>query len=161
MSTNVQARPIGPMQLPPRLPALAHAMHAELDAVLAHEVFSEADELAELLRYLVERTLDGSISEPSNSSIMIGGFDGIECFGTWTDRAREQRLNRLRAALELHYQRADPVGGLCLMVMPGSYRVWIVRPDVAYSRIFTRPVEDAWPAEPAAWRVSARHSHFE
>ncbi len=153
MITALRAVSAGNMQLPPRLPGLSAAMLAELDAVLNDRSFDQEPDLSALLSYLVHSTLAGHDDRltPYSIAVKIGSIGGFA--GEFS--ASEHHIDRLRAALKRHYAHSDPVDGLCVMLIDGSYRVWIVRPEVAYPSIFRRPKMVEWPLVPKAQRVLA------
>jgi hypothetical protein len=155
MSTAVRAVPVGHMQRPPRLPALSAAMLTELDAVLKGEFFRQAADLSALLRYLVGCTLDGEDDRLTAYAITVEGFGGVNAFETEHSGAPQRHIDRLRATLEAHYAENDPADGLCLTLIAGAYRVWVVRPEVAYPLIFCRPKMVEWPLVPKARRILA------
>lgn len=152
MTTALRAVSVGHGQLPPRLPGLSAAMLAELDTVLDGAVFEQATDVSALLRYLVEATLAGEDDRLTPYSIAVE-IDGIQRVDSEYSGAPSCHIGRLSAALENHYGRCDPVDGLCLMLIEGSYRVWIVRPEVAYPLIFCRPRMVEWPLVPKARRI--------
>lgn len=155
MGSAIRVASVGRMGSPPRLPALSAAMLAELEAVLDDDLFRQAPDLVRLLQHLVDMTLAGDDERVTPYSIAvevgeIGGFDTR--YGGTAHRA----IDRLCAALDSHYQQRDAVGGLCLTIVAGSYRVWIVRPEAAYPAIFRRPKMVEWPFVPKAQRISPR-----
>jgi non-ribosomal peptide synthetase component F len=142
------------MQLAPRLPGLSAAMLTELDAVLAGDPFHHAADLSVLLHYLVDRTLAGDDERltPYTIAVEIADVQGVD---TAFSGAPQRHIDRLGTALARHYARDEPVDGLCLTLIEGSFRVWIVRPEVAYPSIFRRPKMVEWPLVPKARRISA------
>ena len=154
MNSAVRTIAVGSANRTPRLPALAAAMRAELHAVLSDTSFCTVDDLSELLSYLVDRTLDGQGDELAAYSVAVEGCGGIKGIETEHSAAPERQIDRLGAALEQHYAQNDPFDGLCLMLISGSYRIWIVRPEVAYPELYRRPKMMKWPRVPAARRIS-------
>jgi hypothetical protein len=152
MTTALRAVSAGNMPLPPRLPGLSAAMLIELDAVLNDRAFDQEPNLSAMLRYLVDTTLAGIDDRltPYSIAVEIGCIGGLD---TEYSGAPQRHIDRLRAALKRHYAHSDPVEGLCLMLIEGSYRVWIVRPEVAYPLIFHRPKMVEWPLVPKARRI--------
>ena len=153
MSTALRSVSTGHTQCPPRLPGLSAAMLAELDAVMRDRSFDREPDLSALLRYLVESTLAGDDDRLTPYSIAVEIGD-IGSFDVEHGSGPQRHIDRLRSALERHYAHSDPIDGLCLMLIEGSYRVWIVRPEVAYPRIFRRPKMVEWPLVPKARRIS-------
>ena len=154
MNGAVHTIAVGSAHRPPRLPALAAAMRAELHTVLSGTSFCSMDDLSVLLSYLVDRTLDGQGDELTAYSVAVEGFGGIKGIETEHSGAPERHIDRLGAALEQHYAQNDPFDGLCLMLISGSYRIWIVRPEVAYPELYRRPKMVKWPRVPAARRIA-------
>jgi hypothetical protein len=138
----------------PRLPALAKAMLAELHTILDGEIFRNAPDLAGLLRYLVVQTLEGQGDWLTDYAVAVEGFGGIKGFETEYSGAPKRHIDRLRVALARHYARHDPVDGMCLSLIAGAYRIWVVRPEVAYPQIFYRPQMVEWPQVPQAQRIA-------
>lgn len=160
MSSAIRPLAAGQMQLPPRLPGLSAAMLAELDAVLDGAVFRAAADLSALLSYLAGCTLDGEDDRLTAYAITVEGFGGVNGFETEHSGPPQRHIDRLRATLEAHYAENDPADGLCLTLIAGAYRVWIVRPEVAYPLIFRRPKMVEWPLVPRARRISAEIVEF-
>lgn len=144
---------VGPATRPPRLPALAAVMRAELDSVLNSISFCSANDLSEFLTCLVDLTLDGQGDELTAYSVAVEGFGALEKIDTEHSGAPQRRIDRLSAALEKHYAQNDPLEGLCLTLVSGSYRVWIVRPEVAYADLYRCPKMIDWPRVPPAGRI--------
>jgi Tol biopolymer transport system component len=95
-------------------------VRAELERILASEVFSRSDRLSAFLRFIVERTLDGhgdTLKEQVIASELYGkGAD----FNTAADPIVRVDARRLRDRLREYYAAA-PRGPLTIAVPKGSY----------------------------------------
>jgi hypothetical protein len=117
---------------------------AEADAVLSDTVFRRSPVLSKLLRYLVNETTAGQGDILKSYAVAVDGLGRSESFDSASDSSARVQMVRLRKSLESHYAQHAPVDEHCLYLQPGSYRVRLGRPDVAYPMLY-RPL-----AEPQA-----------
>ncbi|MFN0170341.1 MAG: hypothetical protein ACKV22_28310, partial [Bryobacteraceae bacterium] len=89
--------------------------------ILASELFSHAESLSRLLRFVVERTLDGQSDQIKEYTLGVEVFGRGESFDPRLDTIVRAQARRLRAKLEKYYQSANDVDGVRIDLAPGSY----------------------------------------
>jgi Tol biopolymer transport system component len=133
----------------------AALVRAELDRVLASEVFSRSDRLSAFLTFIVERTLSGhgdSLKEQVLANELYGkGAD----FNTAADPIVRVDARRLRDKLREYYASA-PLAPIVISVPKGSYTpvFRVSAPDTASTPApgdaVAAAVDDALPVQPGA-----------
>lgn len=96
-----------------------------LDGLLASGAFGASERRKQLLRYLVERTLQGLGSQVNEYAIGIDVFHKLQSFDPRTDSVVRTDIARLRQRLKAYYEgpgRNDPI---VLDLLPRSYTVAI------------------------------------
>ncbi len=97
------------------------AIRAELDALLSAPGFAGSPRRARLLRYLADRTLDGS--EISEYGIGLDVFGKTPSFDPRIDSTIRSEISRLRAKLKEHYAVEGLKGGVSIELPPRGYAV--------------------------------------
>jgi Tol biopolymer transport system component len=90
----------------------ADAVRAQLSKILQSQAFNSAPVLSQMLRYVVDRTLDGKTDELKEYSLGIDVFGRGASFDPRADTIVRVQARRLRSRLEEYYTtegRLDPV----------------------------------------------------
>lgn len=96
-------------------------VRAHLETLLSSRVFARSERLSRLLRYLVEKTLEGRADELKEYVLGVEVFDKGPSFDPSTDTIVRVQARRLRQRLEEYYAgegRREPVR---INLSPGSY----------------------------------------
>jgi tetratricopeptide (TPR) repeat protein len=101
----------------------AEAVRAELERILASATFTNAPMLSGLLRYLVERTLDGRAGDLKEYSIGVEVCGRGPDFDSRTDTIVRVQARRLRLKLEEYYARQGEANPVIIQVPKGHYIV--------------------------------------
>jgi len=99
----------------------ADEIRAQLDRVLASQVFASATRLRRFLRYVVERSLDGHGDELKEYAIGIEVFDRDQQYDPRIDSIVRVEAGRLRAKLDEHYRGAGASDAVLIRIARGSY----------------------------------------
>ena len=99
----------------------ADEVRAALEQVLAAETFANAGRLSRLLRYLVERTLNGEADQLKEYVVGVDVFDRRESYDPRLDSIVRVEARRLRAKLEEYYQTQGATDALIISIPRGSY----------------------------------------
>lgn len=103
----------------------ASLLRASAAAVLADPMFSRAPQIARLLTYLVDRTLQGDAGTLKSYTVATEGLGKFDHSGSADAYARVQ-VGRLRRALDQHYERCGVPEGLGrLTLAPRRYEVLV------------------------------------
>lgn len=141
-------------------------IRAELERVLASDIFRAAPQLTAFLSYVVEQTLAGRAGELKGYTIAVEAFGRSPDFDPQTDPIVRVEAGRLRKALNLYFAAegvADPVR---ISVPVGAYvpafeRVAPLAPpeeEVAEPAVFEAQDESPMPVENRA--AAARPSRY-
>ena len=103
-----------PSDVPPSL------VRAELDRILASEIFSRSDRLSAFLKFIVDETLDGHGDTLKEQVIAVELYGKGADFNTAADPIVRVEARRLRDKLREYYASA-PHGLLAISVPKGSY----------------------------------------
>ena len=96
-------------------------MREQLDRILASAAFAGADRASGFLRFVIERTLDGCVSEIKESVIGVEVLGRSPSFDPKTDPIVRVEAGRLRARLGAYYQ-SEGRGDSVLIALPkGGY----------------------------------------
>ena len=95
-------------------------MRAELDRILASDIFTRSERLSAYLRFIVERTLAGEGDTLKEQVLAIGLYGKTADFNTAADPIVRVDARRLRDRLREYYASAPP-GDLVISVPKGSY----------------------------------------
>ena len=101
-------------------PAAAPLVRAELDRILASEVFARSERLSSFLRFIVERTLSGDAESLKEQVIAIELYGKDPAFDTAADPIVRVDARRLRDKLREYYASAGDAA-LVISVPKGGY----------------------------------------
>src|ERR1041385_9221932 len=96
-------------------------VHAQLARILASRHFARTTRLARLLRFVVERTLDGRAAELKEYSIAIPVFAKPESFDPRLDAIVRVQARAMRARLEAFYASEGGDDEMVIRCEAGSY----------------------------------------
>lgn len=131
-------------------PGFAALLNGEANDVLASAEFARAPVMSRLLRYLTEQTAAGDGERLKAYSIAIDALGRPDDFDAQHDSYVRVQMTWLRKALARHYASTTPRSGQCVYLQPGSYRLRIGRPEIAYPDIFRPAVAAVALAEPTS-----------
>lgn len=114
------------------------ALQREMEYLLASEMFRKSPRLSQLLAYLVGATLRGEGETLKSYTVAVDGLGRSPDFDAQADSYPRVQVMRLRNFLASFYARYEPVGDLCIYLLPGSYRVRLAKFAIAYPDIVTR-----------------------
>ena len=97
---------------------LAADVRAELDRILASDIFTRSERLSAYLRFIVERTLAGEGDTLKEQVLAIGLYGKTADFNTAADPIVRVDARRLRRS---EYYASAPPGDLVISVPKGSY----------------------------------------
>jgi adenylate cyclase len=129
VANHVEIRPAPPV-------VTADAVRAQLDRILAADLFANTGRISRLLRYVVERTIAGDGPQLKEYVLGIDVFDRGDGYDPRLDSIVRVEVRRLRARLDEYYRgpgAADPV----LITIPRG----------AYAPVFSAPLPSAVSAE--------------
>jgi tetratricopeptide (TPR) repeat protein len=117
--------------------AQSGAVRVELTRVLSSSVLALSPRRAELLKFLVEQTLDGHGNELKESVI------AAEVYGTSDYDSKHQaivrsEIRRLRLSLLEHYANRDAPSPIRIEIQKGSYRPHFVVEELSVPTVATR-----------------------
>jgi adenylate cyclase len=99
----------------------ADEVRAALERVLAADTFANAGRLSRLLRYLVERTLNGDADQLKEYVVGVDVFDRSGSYDPRLDSIVRVEARRLRAKLQEYYQTQGAADALIISIPRGSY----------------------------------------
>jgi hypothetical protein len=111
----------------PYVPVLAdtqdrrETVREQLDRILASSVFRNSRRYASVLRYIVERSLDGTAESLKERIIGIEVFGRAPDYDTTTDHAVRSAVAEIRKRLAQYYLDEGAEADLRIEVQPGSY----------------------------------------
>ena len=130
----------------------ADEVRAALERVLAADTFANAGRLSRLLRYLVERTLNGEADQLKEYVVGVDVFDRSESYDPRLDSIVRVEARRLRAKLQEYYQTQGAADPLIISIPRGSYvAVFGLASDGAPSQV-ALDEDSNRAASPANWR---------
>jgi hypothetical protein len=100
-----------------QLPAGVLAVQEELDRILSSRTFRDRESLKHLLKYLVQRTLDGTADGLKEYSIGLDVFGKPDGYDPQADPSVRVQIGRLRRRLEEYYQ-AEGASNALLFQLP-------------------------------------------
>jgi TolB-like protein len=104
-------------------------VRAELDRILASDVFGNSGRLARLLRYVVERTLAGEGDQLKEYVLGLEVFDRGDQYDPRLDSIVRVEARRLRAKLDDYYRNGGAADQVVITIPRGTYApVFAVRP---------------------------------
>lgn len=93
----------------------------QLERILASPPFRNSKRYASVLRYIVQRTLDGTGAQLKERTIGIEVFGRAPDYDTATDHAVRSAVAEIRKRLAQYYQEEGTRSELRIEVQPGSY----------------------------------------
>ncbi|MCE2829086.1 MAG: hypothetical protein LW742_04835 [Sphingomonadales bacterium] len=114
------------------------ALRREMEYLLASSMFRKSPKLSQLLAYLVGATLRGEGETLKSYTVAVDGLGRAADFDAQADSYPRVQVMRLRNFLSSFYARYEPVGELCIYILPGSYRVRLAKFAIAYPDIVVR-----------------------
>ena len=111
---------MGPSR-PELLPELAPAVREELDRILASPEFVHADTMSKLLRFLVEKSLQGESHHLKEVIVGVQVFGRAPGYDPKLDPVVRVAAGRLRQRLLQYYTRAGRVNGIRIVIPKGGY----------------------------------------
>ncbi len=127
-------------------------VRAELERVLASDDFANAERLRRLLRFLVERVLDGREHEIKEFVVGTEVFDRGPDYDPRIDSIVRVEMRRLRGKLDEHYaMRTDDAGPIVIRLRKGSYvPLFVPRADAGRVAPEADAVDVPEPVNPVA-----------
>lgn len=129
-------------------------VRAALDELLGWQGISRSPQLAELLRYVVEKTLNGDSASIKAYSIAVDVFGRSQSFDPQSDPIVRVQARRLRTLLEQYYEGGNGTSGVQIHLPLGRYvpefRVGTVKEPAAPDGLGAAPVQS--PSAPRAAR---------
>ena len=129
-------------------------LKTEAQRVLEGPVFRRSPVQSQLLRYLLERTLEGG-PPPSQYEVAVDGLGKDADFDLASDSYPRVQISRLRSNLDSYYSRQAPGNGLRLMIEAGEYKLGLEKiapapppPPSPIASVSTRFEADTRPATP-------------
>jgi hypothetical protein len=99
----------------------AERVRAALDEVLGWPAISRSPQLAELLRYVVEKTLSGDEGSIKAYSIAVDVFGRPQSFDPQADPIVRVQARRLRTLLEQYYEAGESRADVEIHLPLGRY----------------------------------------
>lgn len=110
------------------------ALQNEADAILASSPFTRSAALSKLLKYLLDRELNGDRA-PTQYEIAVEALGKSAGFDMGFDSAARVQVSRLRKALCDYYALREPKYDLCVHLRKGEYRLRLARRDIAFPQL--------------------------
>jgi hypothetical protein len=140
-----------------------NAVLVELDSVLASPHFSNSKRYPALLRYIVERTLEGRADSLKERTLGIEVFQRPADYDTNADTVVRYTAGEVRKRLAVYYHQHEPVGGVQITLPVGSYVPEFLKAEESTGGSTEEPVHEQTslittasdPIQPALLRPSA------
>ncbi len=97
------------------------AVRAELELVLASHQFCNSKRYPALLRYVVEKTLDGLVDDLKERTLGIDVFHRPADYDTNTDTVVRYTAGEVRKRLAVYFHEHEPGSGIQISLPAGSY----------------------------------------
>ncbi len=97
------------------------AVRNQLERVLSSPVFNRAERSSALLRFIVERTLDGGADRLKEYTLGAEALGRGESFDPRTDPVVRAEASRLRARLDQYYKASGQTDPIVIALSKGSY----------------------------------------
>src|SRR5215468_8372210 len=110
-----------PEAQPPGDHLIAAQVEAQLELILASPQFIRSERMSRFLRFVVERTLQGSGSDLKEYSVGVEVFDKDPSFDPRIDNNVRTEARRLRAKLAEYYAESGNRDALLIELPKGSY----------------------------------------
>lgn len=111
------------------------ALQQQLEFILKSDMFRRSPKLSELLSYLVKMTIRGDGATLKSYTVAVDGLGRNPSFDANADSYPRVQVLRLRNLLATFYARNEPLDGVCLYLLQGSYRVRLAKFEIAYSNV--------------------------
>lgn len=111
------------------------ALQQQLEFILKSDMFRRSPKLSELLSYLVKMTICGEGATLKSYTVAVDGLGRNAEFDANADSYPRVQVLRLRNLLATFYARNEPLDGMCLYLLQGSYRVRLAKFEIAYSNV--------------------------
>jgi adenylate cyclase len=119
MAEGPRFRPAG---TEPTEPQISRALiEAELKSILTSRQFARSIRLRQLLRFVVQRTLQGDLTSLKEYTIGVDVFGRKEAFDQRTDAIVRVQANRLRRKLKLYYATEGASHSIRIALPPGGF----------------------------------------
>lgn len=118
-------------------------IRAALDRVVGSDTFARSERSRELLRYVIERDLEGEADRLKGFAIAIDVFDREDSFDPSTDAVVRVQASRLRDLLDTYYAGEGQNDRIRITIPRGSY-------VPAYECLSCRPTPPDPPADEGA-----------
>src|SRR6516162_6147741 len=132
----------------------AEMLRDELDRVLSSACFARSERLSQLLRFLVERHMEGREDELKESVIGVEVFGRRPDYDPKLDSTVRTEAVRLRARLDRYYATEGAQDPLVIELPKGGYVPRVRQPAAMCGVQRTRPTR-VWLAVPLAGLVVA------
>src|SRR6516162_3867439 len=132
----------------------AEMLRDELDRVLSSACFARSERLSQLLRFLVERHMEGREDELKESVIGVEVFGRRPDYDPKLDSTVRTEAVRLRARLSKYYSSEGSQNPLVIELPKGGYVPRVREPGAMGGVQRTRPTR-VWLAVPLAGLVVA------
>lgn len=111
------------------------ALQQQLEFILKSDMFRRSPKLSELLSYLVKMTICGEGATLKSYTVAVDGLGRNAEFDANADSYPRVQVLRLRNLLATFYARNEPLDGMCLYLLQGSYRIRLAKFEIAYSNV--------------------------
>ena len=122
-------------------------VRGQLERMLASEIFTNAGRMSRLLRYVVERTMDGDGPQLKEYVLGTDVFDRGESYDPRLDSIVRVEARRLRARLDEYYRGPGAADPVVITIPRGAYAP-VFSPAPAVPRGDSTPEAPAPPAAP-------------
>jgi hypothetical protein len=113
--------PAPPASLPPRFEMDPETIRKQLERMLADPLFKHSKRYPNLLRYVVERTLEGAASDLKERTLGIAVFGREPAYDTSSDPIVRTAAGEIRKRIAQYYQEPGREHELRIGLSPGSY----------------------------------------
>ena len=104
-----------------QMEAWHECIHHQLTLILASSAFRNSKRYSALLKYLVERTLEGQAEELKERNIGVDVFDRTPDYDTAADHVVRSAGSEIRKRLAQYYAEPGQEAAIRIDVFPGSY----------------------------------------
>lgn len=111
------------------------ALQHQLEFILKSDMFRKSPKLSQLLSYLVKMTIRGEGATLKSYTVAVDGLGRNPSFDANADSYPRVQVLRLRNLLATFYARNEPLDGVCLYLLQGSYRIRLAKFEIAYSNV--------------------------
>ena len=100
----------------------SNEVHAELERILGHSVFANAEKMKRFLRFVVQETLAGRGDQLNEALVGMELYSGGEAFDPRMDSTVRVEAGRLRAKLREFYESQSDDSRFRIEIPKGSYK---------------------------------------